>query len=584
MERSLKWRVGLIGFFAVLAAIYLLPNVASEESLPRWMPDKQMTLGLDLQGGLHLQYSVEVDKAVADKLHRVGADMEERLRKKSPDARFTIKRTGSSSITVEFESADDKALIDERFLNDFISLDKTEGGPRSWILTIPSDIIDRLKQGAVDKSIETIRSRVNEFGVTEPDIRKGKEGTDIVVQLPGLDEKDFQRAKNLIGRTAQLEFRLLDDDNADKWANGLAKDFPKDNRGEVLITVAQDGTAAYLRADRKDALVNFLAAEGRVDPEHEIGYSQEGVKKGGVRTTESFWRTYYLKRSSVGLTGEFISDARVAVDQRDRRPFVSLTFDGTGAGIFCDLTTNNVKKRMAIQLDDVVNSAPVINEPICGGRAQITMGGLFRTSQELFDEAHDLVTVLEHGALPAPIHKQFETRVGPSLGRDSIESGKFSMLVGAIAVIIFILIYYKLAGLIAALALSMNVLFILAVLTGFEATLTLPGIAGIILTIGMAVDANVIIFERVREELRLGKTPRSAVDTGYSKAWRAIFDANVTTFIAGVVLYQYGTGPIKGFAVTLMIGIVTSLFCAIVVTRVFFDLLTSRRRVERLSI
>jgi len=274
----------------------------------------------------------------------------------------------------------------------------------------------------------------------------------------------------------------------------------------------------------------------------------------------------------------------VSVDQRDRRPFVSLTFDGTGATLFCDLTTDNVKKRMAIMLDDAVNSAPVINEPICGGRAQITLGGLFRTSQELFDEARDLVTVLEHGALPAPIHKQFDTEVGPTLGRDSIEAGKRSMLVGALAVILFILLYYKLAGMIATLALAVNVVFILAVLTGLEATLTLPGIAGIILTIGMAVDANVIIFERVRAELRGGKTPRSAVESGYAKAWRAIFDANVTTFIAGVVLYNYGTGPIKGFAVTLMIGIVTSVFCAIVLTRLLFDFFTSRRKLERLSI
>ena len=584
MERSLKWRVGLIGFFVVLAVVYLLPNVVPRHALPRWMPDKKLTLGLDLQGGLHLQYSVEVDKAVADKLNRVGSDMADRLRAKKADAKFTIKPDGASSLRIDFETAEDRELLDERFLSDFISLEKTDAGPRSALLTIPSEIIDRLKEGAVEKSIETIRSRVNEFGVSEPDIRKGKEGTDIVVQLPGLSKDNFDRAKRLIGQTAQLEFKLLDDDNADKWTSGVAKDLPKDDQGVALVTVERDSTASYLKSTRKDVLAGFLAAEGRVDAEHEIGYSQEGVKKGGVQTTETFWRTYYLKRSSGGLTGEFISDARVAVDQRDRRPFVSLNFDGTGATIFCDLTKANVKKRMAIMLDDVVNSAPVINEPICGGRAQITMGGLFRTSQELFDEARDLVTVLEHGALPAPIHKQFDTEVGPSLGRDSVEAGKRSMMVGGLAVVLFMILYYQLAGVFATAALALNVLFIMAVLTGFEATLTLPGIAGIILTIGMAVDANVIIFERVREELRSGKTPRSAVDTGYSKAWRAIFDANVTTFIAGVVLYNYGSGPIKGFAVTLMIGIITSVFTAIVVTRVLFDYITTRRKAERLSI
>ena len=581
MNRSLKWRSVLIAGLVGLSAVYLLPNVVAEEALPDWMPGKKLTLGLDLQGGLHLQYSVEVDKAVADKMSRMAKDMDSRIKAKKADAAFTIRPNGAASLTVEFADSADAALIDDDFLVDYIGLQKAAAGPGSIMLSIPDDVISRLKEGAVEKSIDTIRSRVDAFGVTEPDIRKGKEGTDIVVQLPGLKESDFARAKDLIGRTAQLEFKLLDDDAADKWAADLEKDFPKGADGKALITVERDGTAAYLRADRKDTIVDFL--EGRLGLDHEIGYSQEGISKQGVQTTETYWRSYYLK-AGTPLTGEFINDARVAVDQRDRRPFVSLTFDGAGARIFCDLTTENVKKRMAIQLDDLVNSAPVINEPICGGRAQITMGGMFRTSQELFDEARDLVTVLEHGALPAPIHKQFETRVGPTLGRDSIEAGKMSMLVGGIVVILFVLLYYRLAGLIANMALILNVFFIMSILTAFEATLTLPGIAGIILTIGMAVDANVIIFERIREELRLGKTPRSAVDTGYAKAWTAIFDANVTTFIAGVVLYNYGTGPIKGFAVTLMVGIVSSVFTAIVVTRVAFDYFTERRKIERLSI
>jgi len=582
MERSLKWRGLLIGGLIVLAGATVAPNLVDPSELPKWAPSKKLTLGLDLQGGLHLQYSVEVDKAVADKMARLARDLEAKLKAEDKDLDVQVRVADGSAVLAEFGSAEARAKLGDDILQDYIELEKTEPGPRSVRLAMSDEVITRLKEGAVDKSIDTIRSRVDALGVTEPDIRKGKEGTDIVVQLPGLTEKDFQRAKKLIGRTAQLEFKMLDDEGADKWVEGLRPQFPQGPGGKALVTTGRDSTATYLRADSKETLTTFLA--DKLDAEHDVAYSQEGVSRNGRKTTETFWRTYYIKKGSP-LTGEFINDARVAVDQRDRRPFVSLTFDAAGASIFCDLTTTHVKKRMAIQLDDVVNSAPVINEPICGGRAQITMGGFFRSSQELFNEARDLVTVLEHGALPAPIHKQFETRVGATLGEDSINAGKMSMMVSGGLVILFVLIYYQLAGLFANLALSLNVLFIMAVLTGFEATLTLPGIAGIILTIGMAVDANVIIFERIREELRLGKTPRAAIESGYAKAWTAIFDANVTTFIAGVVLYNYGTGPIKGFAVTLMVGIITSVFTAIVVTRAFFDWRTGGgRRMERLSI
>lgn len=581
MERSLKWRGLLLCGLTLLALVFILPNLVDPSALPRWMPRKKLTLGLDLQGGLHLQYSVEVDKAVADKMDRIARDLDGRLRKDKPDLDVRVRVEDGEAVLAEFGSAEARKALTEEMINEYIDLVVTEPSAGVVRLSLAPEVVARLKEGAVDKSIETIRSRVDALGVTEPDIRKGKEGTDIVVQLPGLTEADFARAKRLIGRTAQLEFKLLDDEEAGKWTEGLSGDLPKDAAGRALIKIDQDGSASYLRADDRETLASFV--EGRLDPEHEVAYSEEGVRKDGRRTTESFWRTWYLKKGSP-LTGEFINDARVAVDERDRRPFVSLTFDAAGAKIFCDLTTANVKKRMAIRLDELVNSAPVINEPICGGRAQITLGGVFRSQQELFDEARDLVTVLEHGALPAPIHKQFETRVGATLGEDSIRAGYRSTLIGACAVVLLMLVYYRLAGLVAVIALALNGLFILSILTGFEATLTLPGIAGIALTIGMAVDANIIIFERIREELRLGKTPRAAIDTGYEKAWSAIFDSNVTTLIAGVVLYNYGSGPIMGFAVTLSVGIITTVFTAVVATRTLFDVATTRRRVERLSI
>lgn len=582
MDRGLKWRAGLVIFTILLGALYVVPNFVPEGSLPEWFPSKKMNLGLDLQGGLLLQYSVEVEKAVSDKVDRMKPELENRIREKKPDAKFKVQREGLSGLKVQFEDPADTALLDTRFMWDFPNMDKTDLGPGSLLLQMPEETIARLKEGAVDKALETIRGRIDAFGVAEPDIRKGREGTEIIVQLPGLSEKDFNRAKDMIGRTAQLEFRMCDDEGASAWVEQHRGSIPRGSDGQPTIEVINDGGLLAFKADSRTTLEEFV--KGKADDDHYIGFENVQTKKniGSVQIAEGYWKTIYLKKAAP-LTGEFISDAGVAVDQRDQRPYVSLTFDSHGARIFGELTTANVKKRMAIMLDDVVNSAPVINEPITGGRAQITMGG-WRSNQELFQEARDLVTVLEHGALPAPVQKEFETRVGPTLGADSIEAGKISMIIGFLAVVCFMAFYYRWAGMVANLALLLNALFMLAGLTAFEATLTLPGMAGIVLTLGMAVDANVIINERIREELRLGKTPRSAVEAGYGKAWTAIFDANLTTVIAGLVLYGYGTGPIRGFAVTLLMGIVSSMFTAIFVTRVVFETFVNRRRIERLSI
>lgn len=582
MDRGWKWRAGLVVFSILLGLVYVVPNFVPEGSLPDWFPNKKMTLGLDLQGGLLLQYSVDVEKAVSDKTDRMKPELEKRLQEQKPGAQVKVTREGLSGLLIEFADSGDAALVDDKFLWDFPNMEKIDRGLGTILLRMPDEAIARLKEGAVDKSLETIRSRIDAFGVAEPDIRKGKEGTEIIVQLPGLDEKEFARAKDLIGKTAQLEFRMCDDEKAGEWLNQHKEAVPKAPDGTPLVEVVGDGGQMVFKAKSKATLEEFL--EGRVDDEHMVGYEQVLEKKsiGSIQITEGYWKTIYLKKNAP-LTGEFISDARVAVDQRDQRPFVSLTFDSAGARIFGELTTANVKKRMAIMLDEVVNSAPVINEPITGGRAQITLGG-WRSNQELYQEARDLVTVLEHGALPAPVQKEFETRVGPTLGADSVQAGKISMIIGFLAVVVFMVFYYRRSGAVADLALLLNILFMMAALTAFEATLTLPGMAGIVLTLGMAVDANVIVNERIREELRLGKTPRSAVEAGYGKAWRAIFDSNLTTIIAGVVLYNYGTGPIRGFAVTLLIGILSSLFTAIFMTRVVMDYFVNRRRVERLSI
>ncbi len=288
-------------------------------------------------------------------------------------------------------------------------------------------------------------------------------------------------------------------------------------------------------------------------------------------------RTPYLLKDRTLLTGEYLTNAEVRIDTQYNRPYVAISFDDRGGKLFERITGENVKKRLAIVLDDNVYSAPVIQDRISGGNAVIE-------GQFTMEEAKDLAVVLRAGSLPAPVKILEERTVGPSLGRDSIRKGLLSMAIGGVVVVVFMVVYYGSAGIIADLALILNIVFIMAGLAAFRATLTLPGIAGIILTIGMAVDANVLIFERVREELRLGKTPRAALDSGYSKATLTILDANVTTLIAAIVLFQFGTGPVRGFAVTLSLGIVASMFTAILGTRLLFDYLLQKRRLKELSI
>ena len=373
---------------------------------------------------------------------------------------------------------------------------------------------------AVEQALIIIRNRVDQFGVAEPKIqRQGKKR--IIVQLPGI--RDPERAKELIGKTALLEFKIVKD-----WA------------------------------DSKEKLLEKLSNEIPL----------------GYYIPESKEEEVFLVEKEPALTGRELSTA--APEIYEARPEVSLEFTRKGAGIFKEVTGKHVADRLAVVLDDVVYSAPVIREKITGGKARIT--GRFT-----MDEAKDLAVVLRCGALPSSVEKIEERTVGPSLGRDSINKGVRAAILGLILVALFMLIYYRFSGLIANFALFLTLLLLLATLAGFGATLTLPGIAGIILTIGMAVDANVLIFERMKEELRSGKSIRASVEGGYTKAFLTIMDANVTTLIAALVLFQFGTGPVKGFAVTLSIGILASMFSALIVSRAIFEFLTSRRRFKRLS-
>ncbi len=395
-------------------------------------------------------------------------------------------------------------------------------------LDLPERETEHIKKLAVEQALETIRNRIDQFGVSEPDIRNQGEKR-ILIQLPGI--KDTQRAKELIGRTALLEFKLLDE------------------TGDL------------------DA-----AVKGDLPPGSELLYE---IKEDP--STNRTTRIPYLVQKRAHLTGAYLTDARVQIDSQYNEPYVSIDFDKKGARIFERVTEENVKKRLAIVLDDKVYSAPVIQEKISGGSARIT--GNFTA-----EEAHDLAIVLRAGALPAPVIIIEERTVGPSLGADSIRKGIISMLVGGLLVVLFMFIYYNFSGLIADFALILNIILIAGGLAAFQATLTLPGIAGIILTIGMAVDANVLIFERIREEIGLGKTPRAAVDAGYQRASLTILDANVTTLIAALVLFQFGTGPIKGFAVTLSLGVLASLFTALILTRSIFDYLLMQRKIKKISI
>ena len=403
--------------------------------------------------------------------------------------------------------------------------------------------VKRIKDSAINQALETIRNRIDQFGVTEPIVqRQGLK--QIVVQLPGV--KEPKRARDLIKETALLEFKMLDEDNQSKL--DLPSRIPKDKEEEVL-----------------------KQAESKL-PEGDQILFERGVDKDSGRE----YRIPYLVKKRVMLTGDVLSDARVSIGQFND-PYVSITFDGKGGREFERITGDNIKKRMAVVFDNTIYSAPVIQDRITGGRAQIT--GTFS-----MQEANDFAIVLRAGALPAPLKIIQDLTVGPSLGKDSIEKGVQATLFAGAMVVVFMIVYYRLSGVIADFALMLNLLCLIGALSAVNATLTLPGIAGIVLTIGMGVDSNVLIFERIREELRSGKAVRLAIDGGYDKALLTIVDSHVTTLITGVALFLFGTGPIKGFAVTLCLGIGINLFTALIGTKVIFDLLNQRHKVGQLSI
>ncbi len=538
----------LLVLVILVSAVWFIPSYQPlYQALPGWVkavfPNKGITLGLDLQGGIHMVMEVDEDRAVEIAVDRSATSLQDMLVDKKIPAE-SVKRTGPNTVTIQFQNADVKTQV-QKLIDDFPTFVEKDGvgSANSVVWELRESEIKRIKDSAINQALETIRNRIDQFGVAEPVVqRQGLK--QIVVQLPGV--KDPKRAKDLIKETALLEFKMLDEDNQLKL--DLPARIPKDKEAEILKQF-----------------------EGKIPEGDQILFERAVDKDTGHES-----RIPYLVRKRVMLTGDVLSDARVAIGQFND-PYVSITFDSKGGREFERITGDNVKKRMAVVLDNTIYSAPVIQERITGGRAQIT--GTFTTQ-----EANDLAIVLRAGALPAPLKIIQDLTVGPSLGQDSIDKGIKSTLFAGLMVVIFMIVYYRLSGVVADFALVLNLICLMGALSALTATLTLPGIAGIVLTIGMGVDSNVLIFERIREELRGGKAVRMAVDAGYDKALLTIIDSHVTTLITGVALFLFGTGPIKGFAVTLCLGIAINLFTALVGTKVIFDIMNQRGKVEQLSI
>ncbi len=522
---SLRWRIILVVVVLGLGGMYTLPSfLSSDNALQKVLPDKVVNLGLDLKGGINLTLGVDMQKALGNTLDQLG----EELRAEARDRDILILRPrAAGQDKLQFllldghKSEELEELIGKHYSKQVTisDVEELQEGKKRYVLTLLPEYIEEVKKLTIDQVLKVIRNRIDQFGVTEPDIRRLQQDR-LQVQLPGME--NAQRAVDLIQKTALLEFKVVDDE-----------------------------------ADVEKAL------QGVVPPGDELAYIKK-EQAGGETVKQPI-----VLKDKVLLTGKHITDAQVAFNEFGQA-YVALSFDRRGARIFERVTGENVRKRMAIVLDDTVYSAPTIQEKIAGGRASIT--GQFSP-----EEARDLAIVLRAGSLPAPVKILQESAVGASLGQQSIDQGIFSMIVGGVLVLVFMLVYYGVGGLIVDILLGLNIILILGVLAGFGATLTLPGIAGMILIIGMAVDASVLIFERIREELRQGLSPAKAVDEGFTRATLTIVDANVTTIMAAVILYQFGTGPIRGFAVTLSVGVLASMFTAIFVARIFFDLWVQRR-------
>ena len=519
----LRWRIALTLVVTVFAVVYTLPSIPQVRESPvgQFLPKEQVSLGLDLRGGIYLTLGVGVDEAIDNHLMQTIQTLRSRAEEQgiylSPPKRVASNRV-EFVLTEGARKNEVDILLND--LADFVTESSAPMGENNervrYTISYNAATVKRVSLETLDQVKLTIQNRIDQFGLTEPEIRVQPQDNRIQVQLPGMS--DPARALEIISQTAHLEFHIV-------------------------------------RQDGNEAEGIWLPDAGRTAAD-------------GARV---------LVDRNVALTGEYIKDARVSYGQ-DNQPLVALTFTPQGGAALLRVTGDNVGRQLAIVLDGKVYSAPVIREPV-GADNRCTITGRFTP-----EEAADLALVLRSGSLPAKVSVLEERSVGPSLGNESIHKGILSCLVGGALVVLFMIVYYGFSGLIADSVLILNVLLITAGLACFGATLTLPGIAGIILTIGMAVDANVLINERIREELRRGLTVRAAIEEGYSRATLTIIDSHVTTIMASIVLYQFGTGPVRGFAVTLGLGILASLFTAVFVSHILFDIWTSLKQRHSLSV
>jgi preprotein translocase subunit SecD len=604
-------------------------SVGSRLHCPAYLKDRvsfAIAPGLDLSGGLRLVYTVEVDEAIRDKRDHFAEEMRQELATllavHSGDGRITreelpkleekvrVAQPETALIRLKFKDKGDKAKLDDRFTKKFLTeLSEAQGpGDDEVTFKIRGDIESQIRERAVAQAKDTVSRRVDELGLKEASVTTRDE--DIIVEVPGSDEQSFRDIKETIRRTARLEFKMVDDAGSEKTFGPPAvkdEDLPEGEGIALYEETAPDGLdgSGHKKTTRarfarmscqppKYPNETMLECLGRfkawtkglsISDDHAVGFEAvmdpvEGTEP--LQFKQVGWRTLYLF-TRAELTGDYITDATTSTDQQNFGQYqVLLSFSPAGADRFEEVTGANVNRRFAIILDDVVDSAPVIKQKIGGGKANITMGAGDQEKQ--LHDARKLELVLRSGALPAPITPSSESVIGPSLGRDSITQALKGGLFGATAVLLFMFAYYRKSGIVADVAVLFNLMLQLAGLAILGATMTLPGMAGLALTIGMSVDGNVLINERIREELRAGKSVRAAVDAGYTRAWPSIIDGHMTVFISGLILMQYGTGPVKGFAVTLVIGILCSLFTGFFCTRIVFDWWVRGAKVKRLSV
>ena len=682
MDRSLKWRTLALFAMLLFCVATLAPSFVSRDKLPTFWPlnklfGNQISLGLDLQGGKHIEYTIALARAVEDKASEIKRDLDAQMADEKIKGSVSLPDTTTKPIGAVVVNLDDPAKMAElktKINSDYNDHEKViewldctaADGKNPLCFFVSQNYADSIKKSALTNAVATIRDRINEKGVAEPTVVE--KGDSIIVELPGdPNSKAIKDTQELIARTAKLEMKIVDD-CFEPPPSGCTKDGTHTGSAYMLnlyqhVGVSRDKTESatdplairlgiravgdqwkpdegggphydkYLRADDREEEVPLAWAEkngktndktvvtnGKVrvmirgweiinryiygetgrDPAKPASTDLWDVNYGGLVATDPrakldsahqlafeqldpppgssdavAWRSYYLEKA-VRLTGSGIENASGTYDQTTNRPVVSLEFNRFGGRIFGDVTSQIVGMKFATILDDKVKSAPTINGAIRGGRAQITMGGSDARTME--KERDDLVAVLKTGSLPAPLEEASHSDVGPTLGRDAIDKTKFSFAIGIGLVILIMVGVYRWSGWIAVFAVVFHILLTLAVMAIFGATLTLPGIAAIVLSIGMEVDGNILIYERIRDELNLGKSVRGAIDLGFSRAFTAILDGQLTIAAAGWVLLQYGSGPIKGFAVMLLVGVFTTLTTNIWVTRILFDWNVARKK------